>query len=133
MNKDLKNYAARMDGVQYTEETNDRDLILEAKENNIVIAFCASDDLIEFVGAIDDETGHTTFIDSQKKGILYSECDEDDRCPYFQRIKEKFGSKTPISTASGYGLSKLKFRTKPSMYTKMNSYTAKESYFLWII
>ena len=65
-----------------------------AKENGLVIVFGASDDLMIFRGAIDDELcayeGATAYIDSL--GLIVNRCD-DDNCPYYI---EKLGSATEI-------------------------------------
>lgn len=46
--------AERLNGVQYGDETN-MDIEREAREAGLVIVFGASDDLMEFRGAIEDE------------------------------------------------------------------------------
>ncbi len=52
----VQGFAKRISGQQYP--LNDRALDLDyAKANNLVIAFGASDDLLEFRGAINDEFG----------------------------------------------------------------------------
>ena len=59
-----------------------------AKEAGIVMAFGASDDLCEFIGAWDDEVGvyDAAKIPISCDGVLKSDCDSDDACPYFKRI-----------------------------------------------
>ncbi len=47
--------AARLNLVEYTNETEDAAIIADAKESNLLIVFGASDDLCEFAGAFRDE------------------------------------------------------------------------------
>jgi hypothetical protein len=60
-----------------------------AKEAGLVIVFGASDDLIEFRGAISYEAGAPGDVAITKDGILQSTCGEGDECPYFLKIREK--------------------------------------------
>ena len=80
-----KEIAEMIDGMEYGYEIR-WDIIKYAKENGVVIIFGASDDLMEFRGAIHDEVGGfegaTVWIDQD--GILQNECDNAD-CPYFNR------------------------------------------------
>lgn len=82
-----KELAEKLNGREYTEEITCEEGKL-AKENNLVVVFGASDDLMEFRGAIDDEFdcygGGTAYI--TQKGLLKSECDDED-CPYFEEKK----------------------------------------------
>jgi Rad3-related DNA helicase len=75
--------AQELNGREYRMEIT-REEAKEAKSNNLVVVFGASDDLMEFRGAIDDETdayeGVTVSID--KNGLLENQCDNDE-CPYF--------------------------------------------------
>ena len=61
-----------------------------AKESGLVVVFGASDDLMEFDGAIYNEVscyeGGFAYLD--ENGLLENECDNDD-CPHFEKIKEK--------------------------------------------
>jgi len=61
-----------------------------AKDAGIVMAFGASDDLCEFIGAWDDEVGlyEEAQIPISCDGVLKSDCDSDDACPYFKRIAD---------------------------------------------
>lgn len=68
-------------------------LVLEeniAKEHGLVIVYGASDDLMEFRGAIRDELdcyeGGMAYLDTVKKALLKNICN-DDECPYFQMFK----------------------------------------------
>jgi hypothetical protein len=66
---------------------------MAANNNNLVVVYGASDDLMEFEGAICDEigwhNGGTAYLSNGK--LLVSEC-EDDCCPYFK--KKLKGAKT---------------------------------------
>lgn len=78
--------ATVLNGRKYREETP-REIILTAKESNLVIVFGASDDLMEFRGAINDEfgcyDGGTAYITGN--GLLeLCECE----CKYYEKAKE---------------------------------------------
>ncbi len=62
--------AARLTGREYGSETTPEDEAL-AKEHGLVIVFGASDDLLEFRGAIDDELGawNGRFARVDQKGL----------------------------------------------------------------
>lgn len=77
-----------MDGVEYSHEY-DR-VPPEAKEHGIVVVFGASDDLLEFRGAIQDEYGSYggTKVKLDNSGVIENKCD-DDACPYFIEKYEK--------------------------------------------
>lgn len=79
--------AATLDGRQYRDEMSRVEEIL-AKESGLVVVFGASDDLMEFRGAVNDEIGvyeggvaHFT-----RAGLLTNECDNED-CPFFAKMK----------------------------------------------
>lgn len=55
MNEKVKEIAEKLNGIAYGE--NVRNIEAEAKEHGIVIVMGASDDLMEFSGAIEDEGG----------------------------------------------------------------------------
>lgn len=69
---------------EYGKETTRVDE-LSAKESGLVIVFGASDDLMEFRGAVNDEIGAwegaTAYF--TKAGLLENECDND-KCPHFE-------------------------------------------------
>lgn len=72
--------AARLDGAEYPLRPS-RELLAEAKAAGLVIVYGASDDLMEFDGAIYDEfgccSGGTAFVDAQ--GLLdRGRIDDDD-------------------------------------------------------
>ena len=62
----------------------------EAKESGLVVVYGASVDLMEFEGAITDEIscfdGGTAYLTNE--GLLMNQC-EDNRCPYFAKLREK--------------------------------------------
>lgn len=62
----------------------------QAKADGLVVVFGASDDLMEFRGAIDDEIsayeGTTAYLTCA--GLLQNEC-ENDECPCFMKMKLK--------------------------------------------
>lgn len=79
-----KEIAAILDGMEYGEDIKEQD-IQYAKVNGAVIVFGASDDLMEFRGAIYDEIGcfdgGSAYLD--KNGLVQNKCDNED-CPYFR-------------------------------------------------
>lgn len=92
----LKKIAGMLDGAVYYDGLHDKVKAAEAEaeELGIVILYGASDDLAEFAGAIEDETGcfegGEVYID--KDGILeYPECGGEDcaGCGLFQAKKAK--------------------------------------------
>lgn len=87
---DVKELAAKLNGREYCREITDEEA-KQAKESGLVVVFGASDDLIEFRGAIRDEgdcyDGGSVLIDA--KGVLTSwdsasECEESAQ-EYFER------------------------------------------------
>ncbi len=76
--------AAQLDGCEYRNGIPD-ELIQAAKENKLVIVTGESDDLVEFRGAINEEVGATVSVLLSRKGIPESDCDEGDKCTYYQR------------------------------------------------
>lgn len=105
---DAKELAAKLNGREYWREITDEE-VRQAKEAGLVVVFGASDDLIEFRGAIRDEgdcyDGGEILIDS--KGVLpswdsASECEESAQ-EYFER--------------------KAKARTIEALFAKEGSYT----------
>lgn len=80
-------FAALLNGRQYTQEITKAECEL-AKANNLVVVFGASDDLLEFCGAIEDEIGAyegaEVFI--YKSRLMDSEESLSDR-----RVFEKYG------------------------------------------
>lgn len=83
---DAKEAAAQLDGSQYGREGS-RELFAAMKAAGLVAVFGASDDLVEFRGAIDDEVGAYggTTIPVTSKGLLVNEC-SDENCPHFANL-----------------------------------------------
>lgn len=79
--------AARLNGREYTKETTKADE-RGAKESGLVIVFGASDDLMEFRGAVYDEIGAYEGGEAliTSAGLLTSACDEGEACPYFKKL-----------------------------------------------
>lgn len=83
-----KELAAALNGREYGKETTGAEEA-SAKDNRLVVVFGASDDLMEFRGAIHDEIGGYGGVDAYlvPSGLLTNECDNDD-CPHFKRLQE---------------------------------------------
>lgn len=83
-----KEAAQQLDGCQYREEGS-REFFAAMKAAGLVAVFGASDDLVEFRGAIDDEVGAYggTTIHLTSAGLLQNDCDND-RCPHFAKLKK---------------------------------------------
>jgi hypothetical protein len=83
-----KELAALLDGNEYREEISS-ELKEQAKKNNLVVVYGASDDLMEFDGAIYDEVGcydgGVAYLTND--GLLEQECDE--ACPYYLKVKKE--------------------------------------------
>ena len=81
MNKE--EFASMLDGRQYLSEITEEEERI-AFDNELVVVFGRSDDLMEFRGAINYEAeaweGTTEYIDED--GLIHNECYEE--CPYFQ-------------------------------------------------
>lgn len=78
--------ASALNGVQYGKETTGKSF-LEAKESGLVIVYGASDDLVEFSGAFDEECGAyggtDVFILMKEGGEIEALEDEHDcECTY---------------------------------------------------
>lgn len=84
-----KEAAQRLDGGEYRNEGS-RELFAEMKAAGLVALYGASDDLMEFNGAIHDEVGAwdggTAYLTRQ--GLLQNDCD-DDACPHFKRLQKQ--------------------------------------------
>ena len=68
---DAKELAAKLNGREYRREITDEEA-RQAKEAGLVVVFGASDDLIEFRGAIRDEGGAPGDVLIDTKGVLPS-------------------------------------------------------------
>ena len=98
----IKEIADMLDGREYTEEMSEQD-IQYAKENGAVVVFGASDDLMEFRGAIEDEVGGygggKAYVN--KNGLVTNECDNEN-CPYFRERQLSAKAITAIWDSEGY-------------------------------
>lgn len=81
--------AAKLNNGQYRKEVSP-EMAKSLKFAGLVAVYGASDDLMEFDGAIQDEVGcyegGTIYI--TRNGPLVNDCDNDD-CPHFEKLKEK--------------------------------------------
>lgn len=81
--------ATRLDEREYGEETTP-EIEKVAKDAGLVIVFGASDDLMEFRGAINEEVGayggHMVLL--CPIGLLVNDC-KSDECPHFTPIAER--------------------------------------------
>ena len=86
---DTHNFAKRIDGAQYRHE-GDKALWDEMKTRGLVAVFGASDDLMEFRGAIYDEVGAYagTAVPITPAGLIVNKCGNDD-CPYHAAERTK--------------------------------------------
>ena len=86
MNRDK--IAEALNGEQYPLRISD-DIKVALDHTDIVVVYGASDDLMEFEGAIRDEVdcydGGTAYL--HKSGLLQNECD-DSECPYFKLLMD---------------------------------------------
>jgi hypothetical protein len=89
---DVNGAAAALNGSEYREEGS-RELFAAMKAANLVAVFGASDDLMEFRGAIDDEIGAwdggIAYVTAD--GMLANDC-ENESCPHFERAKQSAAS-----------------------------------------
>jgi hypothetical protein len=78
--------AAELNGNQYGNEGS-KELFARMRAAGLVAVFGASDDLMEFRGAIYDEEGcydgRTVYVNSH--GIVKNKCDEGDQCPNWRQ------------------------------------------------
>lgn len=81
--------AAMLTGRSYGSELSKAEET-QAKADGLVVVFGASDDLMEFRGAIHDEVGcydsGAAFLAGD--GLLTNRCEADDDCPYFEKMVE---------------------------------------------
>jgi hypothetical protein len=87
----VEEFAARLHGREYGSEIAPEEE-RAAKAAGLVVVFGASDDLVEFRGAIHDEVGAydgTTALIADGR-LWQSECDNDGRgCPYAERAERE--------------------------------------------
>lgn len=98
----LEDLFAEINGKEYPFDLS-KELEIAAKENDIVVVFGASDDLMEFRGAISDELGAydgtTAYLNSF--GLLQNDCGDED-CPYFEKIKASAKTISAIWDSEGF-------------------------------
>lgn len=83
-------FAALLNGKEYPFYPSNDGSAAQAKAAGLVVVYGASDDLMEFAGAIDDELGAydgtTAYLTSA--GLLQNEC-QSTECPHFEKMKER--------------------------------------------
>lgn len=101
----INELAQLLNGREYRKEIT-KEEELAARLAGLVVVFGASDDLLEFRGAIDEEVGayEGAHVLLTKTGIPVNECD-DEHCPYFGRILEECESKIESRWCPREGLS----------------------------
>lgn len=86
----IKDFAALLNGREYREEISEMEEKL-AKDNGFVVVFGASDDCMEFRGAIYNEIGcyegREVYLTPDKE-LLVSSCEDCDKCRYFKKALE---------------------------------------------
>lgn len=86
----VETLAKKLNGINRRDGI-DNELTSEAKAGGLVIVRGESDDLMEFRGAIYDEVGAydggSAFVTNE--GLVTSECDEGEDCPYYQKELKK--------------------------------------------
>jgi hypothetical protein len=94
--------ASKLDGDKYGHEGTP-ELFKEMKDAGLVAVFGASDDLMEFRGAIHDEVGcydgGTAYLTSS--GLLTNDC-ENDECPHFAKLKQRAATIEAVWGCNGY-------------------------------
>lgn len=94
--------AAKLNNREYRNETTNSEE-REAKKAGLVIVFGASDDLMEFRGAIHDEFdcygGGSVYL--THVGLLTNECENED-CPHFERLKKTATTINAVWGTEGY-------------------------------
>ena len=97
-----KELSRKLDGMEYGAVIDD-DLLKKAEAAGLVVVFGASDDLMEFRGAIYDEVG--VYDGGQAYltpvGLLQNKCDEEE-CPYFEAFKKSAVTVKAVWGAKGY-------------------------------
>ena len=99
---DAKELAGIINNCDISREMRDVPLD-QVKASGLAIVFGASDDLLEFRGAIEDEAGcyGTGTIYFNRSGELRSKCDSDE-CPYFEKTKATASKIKAIWDSEGY-------------------------------
>jgi hypothetical protein len=103
---DTKELAALLNGRKYGEVITREEEKL-ATENNLVVVFGASDDLIEFRGVINDEidaySGATVYLN--KDGIVIPYCDDcTEKCKLFKAQLASARKITAVWDDDGYSI-----------------------------
>ena len=75
-------------GLSYNDVDPSKEMCQSLAADGIVIVYGASDDLVEFAGAIQDELGGPGKIYLSRAGLYYSSCDDED-CPHESVIIRK--------------------------------------------
>lgn len=91
--------ATALDGCEYRDEGTPA-LFAKMKGAGLVAVFGYSADGTELRGAINDELGCAPFPVT-RAGLLQSECEEGDDCPYFQKLAKGAATITPLSDPEG--------------------------------
>jgi len=91
-----------LDGRKYTEEITCEEE-QQARKSGLVVVFGASDDLVEFHGAIYDEAGgyDGALVSLTKEGLPQNKCDDQD-CPYFAKSLDVMPKIKVIWDKDGY-------------------------------
>lgn len=81
--------AALLTGREYRSEITKQEAA-QAKADGLVVVYGASDDLMEFDGAIHDELGayNGTTAHLTNQGLLTNDCDHDE-CPHYEKLKNQ--------------------------------------------
>lgn len=94
--------ATNLNASKYGEEGSAK-FFREMNDAGLVAVFGASDDLMEFRGAIDDEigayNGTTAYLTSS--GLLQNDC-ENDNCPHFKKLKKAAATIRAIWDSGGF-------------------------------
>jgi hypothetical protein len=91
-----------LNGREYMEEITEEEE-RQARESGLVVVFGASDDLVEFRGAIYGEAGayEGGLVSLTKKGLPKNECD-DPHCPYFGKLLDAMPDIDVLWDKDGY-------------------------------
>jgi hypothetical protein len=122
--------AEAIDGRKYGDEITPG-LREQAKESGLVVVFGASDDLMEFDGAICEEVGCYGGVMAYlgETGLWESEC-ADEECPYAKRGQAK--CKTILAVRQGKGNPAWTYETEIP-HAKFNIYEDEELYCIGIV
>jgi hypothetical protein len=94
--------AAVLTGNEYRKEIS-KEVEAQAKAAGLVVVFGASDDLMEFRGAIHDEVGAydgtTAYL--TRAGLLVNDC-ENDYCPHFEKMRKAARTIDAVWDTEGY-------------------------------